>query len=96
MTCGRPVARPAMSGNSRCNRVVSVPMQRAQHRYPIDRMSAAESVLALIGRLDVEKFPPEERMAVAIVEIEAIDEWLAACLAVDAPRGLRLPWPAAD
>lgn len=42
---------------------------------------AAESVLALLGQLDVQQLPSEERIAVAAVEIEAAEEWLASSLA---------------
>jgi hypothetical protein len=56
------------------------------HKQSIDRLTAAQGVLELLGRLDVRKLPSEERMAVAVVEVKALDEWLAA-----APRGLRVP-----
>ena len=52
----------------------------ASLRHPIDRMAAAESVVSILGRLNVDKFPAEERMAVASVQIAAIDEWLDAYL----------------
>ena len=52
----------------------------APFKNPIDRMTAAESVATLLSRLNVEKFPTEERMAVAKVQIAAIDDWLAAYL----------------
>ena len=64
---------------------------QVRHKQSIDRLTAAQSVLELLGRLDVRKFPPEERMDVAIVEIKALDEWLAAYLDIAAPRGLRVP-----
>ncbi len=66
-------------------------MHSVSDTQPIDRMTAADSVLSLLGQLDVRKLPSEERMAVAIVEIKALDEWLAAYLDVGAPRGLRVP-----
>ena len=66
-------------------------MHSVSGTQPIDRMTAADSVLSLLGRLDVQKFPNEERMAVALVEIEAIDEWLAAYLDVAVPRDRRVP-----
>ncbi len=47
-------------------------------KMDIDRLSRADSVITLLGRLNVERFPPEERMAVARLQVEAIDEWLAA------------------
>jgi hypothetical protein len=66
-------------------------MHSVSDMQPIDRMTAADSVLALLGRLDVQKFPTDERMAVALVEIEAIDEWFAAYLDVAVPSGRRVP-----
>ena len=66
-------------------------MHSVSDTQPIDRMTAADSVLSLLGQLDLRKLPSEERMAVAIVEIKALDEWLAAYLDVAAPRGLRVP-----
>ena len=62
-----------------------------RHRQPIDRLSAAASVIDLLDRLDVEKFPNEERMAVALVRVEALDEWLSAFLDLTAPRRRRVP-----
>ena len=56
------------------------PLATAPFKNPIDRMTAAESVATLLSRLNVEKFPTEERMAVATVQIAAIDDWLAAYL----------------
>jgi hypothetical protein len=64
---------------------------QVRHRQPIDRLTAAESVIELLGRLNVEKFPREERMAVALVRTEALDEWLSAFLDMSAPRGRRVP-----
>jgi hypothetical protein len=61
-------------------------MHSVSDTQPIDRMTAADSVLSLLGRLDVQKFPNEERMAVALVEIETLDEWFAAYLDVAVPR----------
>ena len=48
----------------------------ASFKHPIDRMAAAESIVTILGRLNVDKFPAEERMAVASVQIAAIDDWL--------------------
>lgn len=67
------------------------PSMQERHRQPIDRLSAAASVIDLLDRLDVEKFPKEERMAVALVRVEALDEWLSAFLDMTAPRGRRAP-----
>ncbi len=67
-------------------------MQADTHSNPIDRISHAESVIALLGRVNADKFPADERMAVASVQIEAIDQWLAAYLDVSAmakPRTVR-------
>jgi hypothetical protein len=52
----------------------------ASFKHPIDRMAAAESIVTILGRLNVDKFPAVERMAVASVQIAAIDEWLDAYL----------------
>ncbi len=62
-----------------------------RRKQPLDRMTAADSLITLLGHLDVEKFPSEERMAVAIVQIEAIDEWLAAYLEMRAVPGVTVP-----
>ena len=62
---------------------------------PMDRLSCADSVITLLGRLNVERFPPEERMAVARLQVEAIDDWLAAYLddvAAGRPEPATLPW----
>ena len=61
------------------------PVATAPFKNRIDRMTAAESVATLLSRLNVEKFPTEERMAVATVQIAAIDEWLAAYLETRGP-----------
>jgi len=45
---------------------------------PIDRLHAAESVVALLARLDVSAFPWEERLAVGACQARAIDDWLEA------------------
>ena len=55
-------------------------MTEMNFKIEIDRLSRADSVITLLGRLNVERFPPEERMAVARLQVEAIDEWLAAYL----------------
>ena len=61
------------------------PLATTPFKSPIDRMTAAESVATLLSHLNVEKFPPEERMAVATVQIAAIDDWLAAYLEMRGP-----------
>jgi hypothetical protein len=48
--------------------------------HQIDRLSSAGSVLDLLSRVDIEKFPAEERMAVSTVQVEALDQWLSARL----------------
>ena len=58
----------------------------ASLKQPIDRMSAAESIATILGRLNIEKFPHEERMAVAAAQIAAIDEWLDAFLEKRGPK----------
>ena len=55
-------------------------MQSAVHKNQIDRLSQADSVITLLGRVNVENFRAEERIAVATAQVEAIDEWLAAYL----------------
>ena len=42
------------------------------------RMWQADSVIALLGKLDVERLPPHEGRAVGEVQARAVDEWLAA------------------
>jgi hypothetical protein len=63
---------------------------------PIDRLSSADSMITLLGRLNVEPFPPEERMAVARLQVEAIEDWLAAYLDGGAAHGpnavAAVPW----
>ena len=58
-------------------------------KNPIDRLTAAESIATLLARLNVEKFPDEERLAVATAQIAAIDEWLAAYVESGGPKGMR-------
>jgi hypothetical protein len=53
--------------------------------HQISRLSSADSVLTLLSRVDIEKFPPEERMAVSTVQVEALDEWLSASLLEPGP-----------
>jgi hypothetical protein len=42
------------------------------------RMWQADSVIALLGKLDVERLPPHESRAVGEVQAKAVDDWLAA------------------
>lgn len=44
---------------------------------PIDPVSCAESVIALLEHLNFVQLPPEERMALVSVQIEAIEDLLA-------------------
>ncbi len=50
----------------------------------IDPLTAADSVIALLGDLNTDKFSPDERIAVANVQVEAAEEWLAAYLEAEA------------
>ena len=42
------------------------------------RMWQADSVIALLGKLDVERLPPDEGRAVGEVQAKAVNDWLAA------------------
>jgi hypothetical protein len=42
------------------------------------RMWQADSVIALLGKLDIERLPPHEGRAVGEVQAKAVDDWLAA------------------
>ena len=46
------------------------------------RMWQADDIIALLGKLDVERLPPNERRAVGEVQARAVDDWLAAYIAV--------------
>ena len=46
------------------------------------RMWQADDIITLLGRLDLERLPPAERRAVGEVQAKAVDEWLAAYIAV--------------
>ena len=52
-------------------------MKSAIH-LPQDRMQAAESILTLLARLDISKFPWEERIGVAVSQARALREWVEA------------------
>ena len=41
-------------------------------------MQAAESILTLLARLDISKFPWEERIGVAVSQARAMREWVEA------------------
>ena len=42
------------------------------HKQPIDQVTAADSVVALLGDLDTEGFPREERLAIKRLQSSAI------------------------
>jgi hypothetical protein len=54
-------------------------------------MDRADSVITLLGRLNTDEFPAEERMAVATSQVQAIDEWLDAYLELTAATRQRMP-----
>ena len=58
-------------------------MATRTHARTIDRLSAADSVLSLLGALRAERLPPDERMAVATGQLEAVEEWFAAFVDVE-------------
>jgi len=49
---------------------------------PAARMWQADDIIALLGKLDLERLPPDERRAVGEVQARAVDDWLAAYIAV--------------
>jgi hypothetical protein len=52
----------------------------ASYKQPIDAVTAADSVIALLGSLDTERFPRSERIAVARLQAAAIRlrlDWVA-------------------
>jgi hypothetical protein len=49
---------------------------------PAARMWQADDIIALLGKLDLERLPTHERRAVGEVQAKAVDEWLAAYIAV--------------
>ena len=48
--------------------------------HQIDPVSSADSVLTILSRVDIQSFPPDERMAVSTMQVEALDEWLSEIL----------------
>ena len=50
----------------------------ADGRETAARMWQADSVIALLGKLDLERLPPHEGRAVGEVQAKAVDDWLAA------------------
>ncbi len=48
--------------------------------HQISRLASADSILDLLGRVDMEKFPPDERIAISTVQVETLDKWLSARL----------------
>ncbi len=55
-------------------------MARRNLTQPIDRLSAADSVLSLLGALKPERIPRDERIALANVQIEFGEEWFSASM----------------
>ncbi len=51
--------------------------------HVIGPLASADSLLALMSLVDLERLPPEERMAVSTVQIEALEQWVAAYLDPD-------------
>jgi hypothetical protein len=49
-------------------------------RSDIDPEAAADGILRLLNSVDILGLPPEERVAVATVQVEALDDWLSAYL----------------
>jgi hypothetical protein len=61
-------------------------MSNPVHKQPIDRLSAADSVLALLSHLRPENIPRGERLAVANTQIEATEQWLSAYMEFEAAQ----------
>jgi hypothetical protein len=57
-------------------------MQHASHSPT--RIEAAESVIALLTRLNASRFPSEEQVAVAVCQMRALREWIEAIRAAKA------------
>ena len=55
------------------------------------RMWQADSVIALLGKLDVERLPFDESRAVGEVQAKAVDDWLAAYIDLRGRRPGRAP-----
>ncbi len=64
-------------------------MPNRVHKQPIDRLSAAESLLSLLAHLRSENVPRAERLAVANTEIEAAEQWLSAYMEFEAAQTQR-------
>ena len=47
-----------------------------------ERLWRAESLVDLLGKMDLEKLPPHEGKAVGECQAKAMDEWLAAYVAL--------------
>ena len=45
---------------------------------PNDKIEAAESIITLLARLNVSKFPWEERIGLAVAQTRAMREWIEA------------------
>jgi hypothetical protein len=51
---------------------------RGSSRQPIDCLSCADSVIALLDHLPLQKLPEEERIALAAIQTRAIETFLEA------------------
>jgi hypothetical protein len=58
-------------------------MPSASHS-PNDKIDAAESIFTLLNRLNVSKFPWEERIGLAICQAKAMRDWIEAIRAARA------------
>ena len=57
----------------------------------VDRLYASDSVITLLGKLDVSKFPWDERIAVGVCQARATKEWISTyCSQIRARRIHRL------
>jgi hypothetical protein len=53
-------------------------MKDRRATQPIDTLTCAESVITLLNHLHIDKLPEEERAALALVQTQALEEWLTA------------------
>ena len=67
------------------------PGMKNSARAFVDRLYASDSVITLLGKLDVSKFPWEERIAVGVCKARATKEWISIyCSQIKARRINRL------
>ena len=60
--------------HARRNVILAAPLPSMQHsQFPIDKLFAADSVITLLGKVDVTAFPWDERIAVGACQAKAID-----------------------